>query len=130
MAKNVVDDFACSANWDFGPIRSSLSSWVPPSQGIHKINVDCASSEHDNFSSVGMVIRDCNGQVVAALCKPLQASYSAELTEVIALKQGVLLAQELQLPRVIFESDSLAAIQAINDRAMGNNFGHLIQGFL
>ena len=81
------------------------------------------SSEHDRFSSVGVIIRDCNGQVVAALCEPLEACYSAELTEVIALEQGVLLAQELQLPRVIFESDSLTAIQAINHKAMGNNYG-------
>ena len=86
MAKNAVDDFASSANWDFSPIRTSPSSWVPPPPGIHKINVDGASSEHDRFSSVGVIIRDCNGQVVAALCKPLEACYSAELTEVITLE--------------------------------------------
>uniref|UniRef100_A0A7N2LNU2 RNase H type-1 domain-containing protein n=1 Tax=Quercus lobata TaxID=97700 RepID=A0A7N2LNU2_QUELO len=81
---------------------------------------------YDRFSSVGVIIKDCNGQVVAALCKPLEACYSAELTEVIALEKGFLLAQELQLPRVIFESDSLTAIQAINDKAIGNNYGHLM----
>ena len=94
------------------------------------MNVDGASSEQDNFSSVGVAIKDSNGQVVAALCLPLQSYYSAELTEVFALEQGFLLAQELQLPRVIFESDSLAVIQAINDKAMGSTFGHLIQGIL
>lgn len=96
----------------------------PPPLGIHKI------SEHDRFSSVVVIIRDCNGQVVAALCKLLQACYSAKLTEVIDLEQGVLLAQELQLPQVIFESDLLIVIQAINDKAMWNNYGHLIQGIL
>jgi len=34
------------------------------------------------------------------------------------------------LPRVVFESNSLAAIQAINDKAIGSTFGHLIQGIL
>lgn len=67
---------------------------------------------------------------MAALCKLLQACYSAELTEVIDLEQGVLLAQELQLPQVIFESDLLIVIQAINDKATRNNYGHLIQGIL
>nr|XP_023920436.1 uncharacterized protein LOC112031966 [Quercus suber] len=53
-----------------------------------------------------------------------------ELTEVFSLEQGVLLAQELQLPRVIFESDALAIIEAVNDNATGSSYGHLIQGIL
>ena len=75
----------------------------------------------DNLSSVGVVIRDCKGCVVAILYKPLQACFPAELTEITALEHGVLLAQELQLSRVIIESNSLNAIQAINDRATGNS---------
>ena len=105
-----------------------LIGFRPP--GIHKVNVDGTSLEQDSFSSVGVVIRDSKGQVVATLCLLLQSYYSAELTKVFALEQGVLLAQELQLPQVIFESDSLAVIQAINDKALRSNFGHLIQGIL
>ena len=127
MAKNVVDDYVCSARWDFDLTRPVPSKWVPPPLGIHKVNVDSASSEQDNFSSVGVAIRDNNGQVVVALYLPLQSYYSTKLTEVFALEQGVL-ARELQLPRVIFESDSLAVIQAINDKAMGSTFEHLILG--
>ncbi|XP_030958719.1 uncharacterized protein LOC115980629 [Quercus lobata] len=128
MAKNAVDDYVCSTSWDSDLTRPVPSKWVPPPLGIHKVNVDNASSEQDNFSSVGVTIRDNNGQVVGALCLPLQSYYSTKLTEVFALEQGVLLARELQLPRVIFESDSLAVIQAINDKAMGSTFGHLILG--
>ena len=31
---------------------------------------------------------------------------------------------------VIFESDALAVIQAVNDKAAGSMYGHLIQGIL
>lgn len=130
MARNVVEDFACSANWDFDFVRPAASNWVLPPPGTFKVNVDGASSEHDGSSSVGVVIRDSNGLVVAALCLPLQSHFSAMLTEIFALEQGVLLAQELQLPRVIVESDALAVIQAINDKATGSSFGHLIQEVL
>uniref|UniRef100_A0A7N2MDW6 RNase H type-1 domain-containing protein n=1 Tax=Quercus lobata TaxID=97700 RepID=A0A7N2MDW6_QUELO len=95
MAKIVVEDYAYSASWDFDPTRPAPSKWVLPPPRIHKVNVDGASSKQDNFSSVGLAIRDSNGQVVAALCLPLQSYYSAELTEIFALEQGVLLAQEL-----------------------------------
>ena len=113
-----------------GQLRTTPSSWVPPPSGFHKINVDGASSELDSFSSVGVVIRDCKGDVVAALCKPLQARFSAELTEVFALEHGILLAQELHLARVIVESDSLNAVRAINEGATGGSLGHILQGIL
>ena len=95
LAKNVVDDYVSSATWDLNQIRTSPSKWVPPPSGFHKINVDRSSSMFDNLSSVGVVIRDCKGCVVAVLCKPLQACFPAKLTEIIALEHGVLLAQEL-----------------------------------
>ena len=101
MARNVVDDFACFASWDFGLVRTASSCWIPPPPGIFKVNVDGASSEQEGSSSVAVVIRDSNGQVVATLCLPLQSYFSTELTKVFALEQGVLFAQELQLPWVL-----------------------------
>nr|POE52991.1 hypothetical protein CFP56_06853 [Quercus suber] len=97
---------------------------------VHKNNVNGASSESDCSSSIGVVIRDSLGQVVAALCKPLQACFPAELTKIMAVEQGVVLAQELQLPRVIVESDSSNVIQAIQEKATGSSFGHIIQRIL
>lgn len=67
---------------------------------------------------------------MAALCKPLQTRFSAELTEVFSLEHGILLAQELHLARVIVEFDSLNAIQAINEGATGGSLGHILQGIL
>ena len=130
MARNAVEGFACSASWDFGLVRPASSSWVPPPFGVFKVNVDGACSKQEGSSSVGVVIRDFNGQVVAALCLPLQSYFFVELMEVFALEQGILFAQELQLPRVIFEFDALAFIQEVNDKAMGSMYGHLIRGIL
>ena len=48
----------------------------------------------------------------------------------IALEQGVLLAQEMELSQVMFESDVLNVIQAINEGNTGSAVGHLIQGIL
>ena len=70
-ARNVVEEFTCSASWDFGLVRPASSRWSPPPPGVFKVNVDGASSEQEGSSSVGVVIRDVNGQVVAALCLPL-----------------------------------------------------------
>ncbi|KAK9989508.1 hypothetical protein SO802_029747 [Lithocarpus litseifolius] len=72
--------------------------------------------------------RDCKGQVIAALCKYLQGRFPAKQVEVVAMEQGVLLVQEMQLSRVFLEGDALAVIQAINDNSTGSDLGHIFQG--
>ena len=61
-----------------------------------KINVDGALSL-DVHGVLGMrvIIRDAKGDVVDALSKALPMHYPAEWTELFAMEQGVLLAQDL-----------------------------------
>ena len=84
----------------------------------------------ENSSSIGVVIRDSFGHVVAAHNRPLHVCFAVEISKVLALEQGVLLAQELQLSKIILESDSLNVIQAIHDKATGSSYGHIVHGIL
>ena len=127
MAKSSIEDFNDAATIDLStPRHIHTCSWSPPPPSVFKINVDRASSDLEGTSSIGVIIRDCKGETIAALCKPLQVHYSAELVEVIAIEQGTLLAQELQLPCVMFESDATIVINAINDSTFGTPFRHII----
>ncbi|XP_030965775.1 uncharacterized protein LOC115986680 [Quercus lobata] len=58
----------------------------------------------------------------------LPSHYLPERTELFAMQQGVLLAQEMELSNVIFETDALSVIQAISHDLSGSEMGHLIQG--
>ncbi|XP_075640622.1 uncharacterized protein LOC142612410 [Castanea sativa] len=113
-----------------GCLVGSGRSWTPPPPGVFKINVDGASSDLEGISNIGVIIRDCKGGTIVALYKPLQTHYSADLVEVLAMEQGVLLAQELQLPHVIFESDAIIVINSINESAVGTLNGHIIQDII
>ena len=127
MAVNLIEDFNVATSSEFCSPRSShLHSWSPPPPGVFKINVDGSASELENSSNIGVIIRDCNGHTVAAYCKPLQSHFSAELMEVFAVEQGLLLARELQLSWVRLESDALSVINAINDSTFGAYYGHII----
>jgi len=66
--------------------------------------------------------------VVAALCKVLPLHYPTDWTKLFAMEQGVLLAQEMTLPNVIFEFDAISVIQAVSQDLNGGAMGHLIQG--
>ena len=98
-----------------------------PPPDVLKINVDGSSSDLKDSSCIGVIIRDCKGQTVVAFCKPLQSHFSAELVEMFAVEQGISLARELQLSRVMLESDALSVINVINDSTFGTSYGHIIQ---
>ena len=97
---------------------------------MHKINVDGASSDDGRRSSIGVVIRNCKGEAVAALNKVLPGQYTSLETKFIALQEGVLLTRELKLSHVIIESDSLIAIQSLQALNIEGGVGHLCQGIL
>ena len=131
MARSSIEDFFDVATIDLSAPRPTLSScWSPLPLGVFKINMDGASSDLDGTSSIGVIIRDCNGETFAALCKPVQSHYPTELVEVLTLEQGILLAQNLQFTHVMFESDASNVINAINDSTLGTPFGHIIQDII
>ena len=49
------------------------------------------------------------------------------MDRILALEHGVLLAQELNLSKVIFESDASSIIAAISQVSNGGIMGHLVQ---
>ena len=53
--------------------------WLAPPPGYFKVNVDGASPLDGNgTSSVGAIVRNSDGKVVAALCKALPSIYPAD----------------------------------------------------
>ena len=104
--------------------------WSAPPPGYYKINVDGAIDESRRMSSVGVIIRDCEGRVVVARSKVLNAMYEAETIEAFAVEEGILLAYERGLNQVVIESDSLSVVQAINTNSIMEELGSIIQGII
>ena len=55
--------------------------------------------------SIGTIIRNSEDLVIATMSKTLPMQYSVEEVEAIALENGVLLAQEMNLTNIIVESN-------------------------
>ena len=106
-----------------------LVGWPPPPE-FYKINVDGATGGERNLSCAGVVIRDCRGLVVAACSKVLNGAFTAEVSEALAVEEGVRLAKELDLSQVIIESDSVVVVEAIGSGNCNGELGSLVQGSL
>ena len=127
LAKGMVEDYREAFLLDTPPLSSPQSSWVAPPPDYFKVNVDGASFiDGSGISGIGVIIRDAMGRVIAALYKALPVHYPAELTEFFALEHGALLAQEMNISKVIFESDASYVISAVSQACHGGIMGHLV----
>ncbi|KAL5782592.1 hypothetical protein ACOSP7_007621 [Xanthoceras sorbifolium] len=78
----------------------------PPPVGVLKINTDMAVRANDLSIGVGVVIRDCEGLLVAALAKRLVGRFSPEVGEFLALREGLLFAKSRGLVVRLAEVDA------------------------
>lgn len=47
--------------------RADLIHWQPPPAGLYKANFDVAFFGNMGLNGIGVVVRDCDGSVIAAL---------------------------------------------------------------
>jgi ribonuclease HI len=92
------------------------ASWSPPEKGVVKVNVDAAFCPLSRAAAIGVVARNDNGLVLAALSAPIEPCKDVEEAEAKAILAGLQLAKECKLKSVWLESDSACAVAAANVR--------------
>ena len=80
-----------------------------------KINFDRATFKDINKASLGIVIQDGLGQVLASLSEQIQLPYSSDLVEAIAAARAIYFAAELGFSSYVLESDSELIIKALKN---------------
>ena len=96
--------------------KDSVSSWPPPSPGVCAISVDAAVDYTSSRYGTGCVIRDHRGVVVASEISVNQRGFSPPLAEAAAIIRGLSLAKELEIWRVVVQSDCLQVVNAIKSK--------------
>ncbi|KAH9649551.1 rnase h domain-containing protein [Citrus sinensis] len=81
------------------------SSWLPPPQGLFKANVDAAINEEKRKAGLGVVIRDSNGEVIAAAVNRTPFYGNVAQAEAAAVNFGIQIAMEADLLPLTVETD-------------------------
>ena len=110
IAIHMIEDFKNANNLLATGKRNEVRALKPPPEGVFLINVDGAIPAMDGHSGVGVVIRDWENQVVAAISLTLPGNFAVEETEAIAMEQGFVLAHMLGLEIIMVEGDFLQTI--------------------
>ena len=93
-----------------------------------KANFDGALFKELDFAGLGVIIRNDLGLVMAASSQVIPLPASVEMVEVLAARNAICLARDLQFSRVIVEGDSEVVIKALNCPTVpSSSIGHIIR---
>lgn len=98
-----------------GSMKNGPRKWNAPPRGSLKLNTDVAMGK-DGKVGLGAMLRDCEGDVLAALCEPWQGACEVDTGEALAVKQGIKVAMEAGFRQFEVETDSLRICQALRKR--------------
>ncbi|KAK9997364.1 hypothetical protein SO802_022050 [Lithocarpus litseifolius] len=96
-----------------------IPKWTAPPPNIYKINYDGAISNADNKAGVEVVIRDCNGEVIASLIQQLEQAYQPVEVEAITACRAVEFGSEIGVDCAIMEDDSKVIVKALRNKDNG-----------
>ena len=88
-------------------------------------------SSADNKSGIGVVVRDCRGEVIASLVQQLDQAFQPMEVVAMAACRAVEFGSELGLHNVIVEGDSELIVKALRCKDNGlTSYAHLINDVL
>lgn len=112
-----------------------LYPWRPPPTEIIKFNVDASYQKSSGLTSIAVTGRDCNGDLITGLTKKTFAG-SPLVAEALAVREAISFAVNMNIRRVIIESDNLELISVCRQekeigeiRAITRDIGRLKEQF-
>ncbi|KAK7843642.1 hypothetical protein CFP56_012074 [Quercus suber] len=109
-------------------IRLVPTFWHPQQEDMYKANFVAAIFDGFGMASLGVVVKDYTGHIIAALSQKIRSPHFVEeMVEALACNRALVFVQELSLSQVVFEGDSLQIVQAVNSQgACLTLCGHVI----
>lgn len=107
---------------------SRCDNWHKPPMDTLKVNVDAALFEDSIEMGLGMVLRDGNGQFLAARTIMVPGLLSVDIGEAMGFMEALSWIKEMRSGKTIIEGDAKIVIDAINSNDISrSSFGDYIE---
>jgi hypothetical protein len=91
--------------WRSTPSVQIEAAWIPPPVGVTKINVDAAVGKNFGRGTVAAVARSDSGVFLGASAVVFHGQTTAETLEVLACREAIALARDLDVRQIKVASD-------------------------
>nr|XP_025616646.1 uncharacterized protein LOC112708946 [Arachis hypogaea] len=95
--------------------KTNLVKWRPPLENWLKANVDATFRKDTGTGAIVVVIRDHKGRIILGFSGKIQAT-SSTVAEAQAVRQALIIVNNLQMGRTLIETDNLKLAQAIKSK--------------
>ena len=114
MAGTLLQDFlATQFEPPAPPDPIILQQWRPPENNFYEVNFDAATFRSTNSAGIGVIVRDCAGEVIGALSVPILMPQSIVVAKALACRQAMKFVAEIGLTQVVIEGNSAVIINAL-----------------
>ena len=126
-AGEFLDEFKQSqAQLAVSTVNARSSNWSPPSRSNFKLNFDAAIFQDYKATGFGAVIRNNEGEVMAALSARGPPVQDSEEAEVLACKKALEFSVDVGFTDIVLEGDNSVIMAAISSsRLIHSRLGHL-----
>ncbi|KAK9998084.1 hypothetical protein SO802_017687 [Lithocarpus litseifolius] len=97
--------------------------WNPPPLNSYKTNFDGAMFNELSEAGIGVVIRNCKGEIMVALSEKIQKPQSVVVLKMLAARKAALFARECGIQQSSFEGDSEFVINSLR-------YGELLHSYI
>ena len=105
-----------------------MQHWRPPENNFYKVNFDVATFRSTDSAGIGVILRDCAGEVIGALSMPISMPQTVADVEALVCRQAVKFATEIGLTRVVIEGDSAVIVNALTmPNGDQTSYGNIIE---
>ncbi|XP_023888977.1 uncharacterized protein LOC112001046 [Quercus suber] len=129
-ATTLLVDF--HGNNDSKPERNLVQTqrWLPPVEGMYKVNYDGAYFVDEEKARIGVVVRNDLGQVMGSLAEKIDMPTTVEVLEAMVARRAMLFMEELGLRHTVFEGDSELVVKALVGHCPDrSSIGHIIKDY-
>lgn len=100
------------------PQDDVLHGWKPPDQGLMKLNIDGSFQPDTGKGGLGVVLRNRLGEVIFAACGYIQRCTGALEAELMACREGLLMALQWTLLPIIIETDCQEMLNLLQSKEL------------
>ncbi|KAK2640685.1 hypothetical protein Ddye_028480 [Dipteronia dyeriana] len=94
--------------------KFGLPRWVPLAYGKVKMNTDAAIDNVGRKVGIGIILRDCDGNVLAVCSQKIMAGFSLQVAEAVALLKGLVLARDIGIWPGEVEMDAQSVVKLLS----------------
>ena len=95
-------------------MQISREAWKPPPKSAFKLNFDAAVFFEVNRFSVGAIIRNYKGEIMATMSVRGLAVYSNEEGGLLACRKAIEFGIDVGISKLVIEGDNVNVIKAIS----------------